>query len=170
VVGVNPKQKRFAHEYSVDHNGAQAAIRAGYAEARARHTASRLLANVAVKQIVAKLDGEKLAALGIEGTAALEHVDELLAEARVLQPKIWKGRPVTWTDEAGEVRVVTEFRAAALAGRLAELKVRLAGLLEAKSSVAVFGEVVYKLSLDRDLSDDAEGVGAPRPSEPRPVA
>jgi len=54
------------------------------------------------------------------------------------------------------VRVVTEFRAPALAGRLAELKVRLAGLLEAKSSVAVFGEVVYRLVLDRDLSEEGE--------------
>jgi hypothetical protein len=66
--------------------------------------------------------------------------------------------------------VAVEFVAAALAGRLAELKVRLAGLLEAKSSVAVFGEVTYKLTLDRDLSDDAEGVGAPKPSDARPVA
>jgi len=59
-------------------------------------------------------------------------------------------------DEEGVVRVVTEFRAPALAGRLAELKVRLAGLLEAKSSVAVFGEVVYRLVLDRDLSEEGE--------------
>jgi len=47
VVDVNPKQKRFAQEYAIDHNGAQAAIRSGYSEARARHTASRLMANVA---------------------------------------------------------------------------------------------------------------------------
>ncbi len=114
-----------------------------------------MLANVAVKQLVAKLDAEKSAALGVEGKAAFEHVAELLAEARVLQPKVWKGRPVTWTDEAGDVHVVTEFRAAALAGRLAELQVRLAGLLEARSSVAVFGEVTYKLTLDRDLSEES---------------
>ena len=156
VVGVNPRQRRFAEEYSVDHNGAQAAIRAGYAVARARHTASRLLANVAVKQLVAKLDAEKGAELGIEGAAELEELVSLLAEARVLQPKVWKGVPVTWVDEEGVVRVVTEFRAPALAGRLAELKVRLAGLLEAKSSVAVFGEVVYRLVLDRDLSEEGE--------------
>ncbi len=49
-MGLSAKQKRFAHEYSVDHNGSQAAIRAGYAEKSARYSGSRLLANVAVRQ------------------------------------------------------------------------------------------------------------------------
>ena len=155
-MGLNPRQERFAHEYSTDHNGAQAAIRAGYAEKSARNAASRLMANVAVRQLVAKLDEEKRDELGIERTEELERVDELLAEARVLQPKVWKGRPVTWTDEAGDVHVVTEFRAEALAGRLAELKVRLAGLLEARSTTDAFGGVVFKLELDRDLSEEEE--------------
>ena len=88
-MGLNAKQKRFAQEYSVDHNGAQAAIRAGYSENRAKQTGYRLVANVAVRQLVAKLDERKRAELGIEGTAALEHV----AEARVVQPKLWKGEP-----------------------------------------------------------------------------
>ena len=50
---MNAKQKRFAEEYSVDHNGAQAAIRAGYSARTAKQTASRMMANVAVKQLVA---------------------------------------------------------------------------------------------------------------------
>ncbi len=54
-MSLNAKQKRFAAEYSVDHNGAQAAIRAGYSEKTAKQTASRMMANVAVKQLVAKL-------------------------------------------------------------------------------------------------------------------
>jgi len=154
-MSLNAKQKRFAHEYSVDHNGAQAAIRAGYSARTAKQTASRMMANVAVKQLVAKLDAQKGAELGIEGKEALAQLKELLAEASVLQPKLWKGEPVTYTAESGEVLTVVEFVAPALAGRLAELQVRLAGLLEAKSSVAVFGEVVYKLTLDRDLEGEA---------------
>ena len=43
------KQKRFAAEYVIDHNGAQAAIRAGYAEKQAKSHASRMLRNVAVR-------------------------------------------------------------------------------------------------------------------------
>jgi len=47
---------------------------------------------------------------GIEGTAELEQLVSLLAQARVLQPKIWKGKPVTYTDDTGEEKTVTEFR------------------------------------------------------------
>jgi hypothetical protein len=154
-MSLSAKQKRFAEEYSVDHNGSAAAVRAGYAERTARQAGSRLLATVSVRQLVARLDSEKRVALGLEGAAELAEVGELLAAARVLQPRIWKGRPVVYTDpHSGEVKTVTEFRAAALAGRLAELKVRLAGLLEPRSGGPVFGEVVYKLTLDRDLSEE----------------
>ncbi len=153
---MNKRQERFAHEYSVDHNATKAAVRAGYSERTAAQSGARVLANVSVKQLIIKLDGVKAAALGVEGVDAVRVVDELLAVARVVQPKIWKGAPVVYTDpESGEVRVAVEMVAPALAGRLAELQVRLAGLLEAKSSVAVFGEVVYKLTLDRDLSEEA---------------
>ena len=117
-----------------------------------------MLANVAVRQLVAKLDAEKRAELGLEGREELEQLEARLAEASVLQPKMWKGQPVTYTDpDTGEERVVTEFRAAAVVAQLVALKIRLAGLLEAKSSgVVPFGEVVYKLTLDRDLSEEAE--------------
>jgi len=92
-MSLSAKQKRFAHEYSVDHNGAAAAIRAGYAEKSARASGSRLMANVSVRQLVVKLDGEKSAALGVEGVEAVRVVAELLEEARVVQPKLWKGEP-----------------------------------------------------------------------------
>ena len=156
-MALNKRQERFAHEYSVDHNGAQAAVRAGYSEKTARNAATRLLANVSVRQLVLRLDGVKEAALGVDGVDAVRVVGELLAEARVLQPRVWKGQIVTYVDvESGEEVVITEFRSASAAARLAELKVRLAGVLEAKSSVAVFGEVTYKLELDRDLSEAGE--------------
>jgi phage terminase small subunit len=38
-----PKRQRFVDEYLVDHNGAQAAARAGYSPVSAKVTASRLL-------------------------------------------------------------------------------------------------------------------------------
>jgi len=97
------------------------------------------------------------AALGIEGNEAIEQLKSLLAEARVLQPKVWKGQPVTYTDpETGEVKTVTEFRGAAVAVRAVELMCRLAGLDTVRSSTAVFGEVIYKLELDRNLEEESE--------------
>jgi phage terminase small subunit len=156
-MSLNAKQKRFAHEYSMDHNGAQAAIRAGYSARTAKQTASRMMANVAVKQLVAKLDAEKRRELGIEGAAELEQLVSLLAEARVLVPKVWKGQPVTYADpDTGEIKAVTEFRSGTVAMKAVELLLRLAGLDTVRPSTEVFGEMVYRLSLDRDLSEGSE--------------
>ena len=43
---MTPRQLKFIEEYPIDRNGAQAAIRAGYAEKGARAEAHRLLTNV----------------------------------------------------------------------------------------------------------------------------
>lgn len=53
---MNARQEAFAREYSVDHNGAQAAIRAGYSEHTAVVQASRLLTNAEVTKRIAELD------------------------------------------------------------------------------------------------------------------
>ena len=47
---MNPKQERFCQEYAVDLNGAQAAIRAGYAPTHAKVTASRMLTYANVRE------------------------------------------------------------------------------------------------------------------------
>lgn len=52
---LNERQRRFAHEYVVDLNGKQAAIRAGYAERSAEVTASRLLCHAKVAPLVQSL-------------------------------------------------------------------------------------------------------------------
>lgn len=51
---LTPKQERFVHEYLVDMNATQAAIRAGYSEKTAQEQSSRLLSNVMVSQAIAK--------------------------------------------------------------------------------------------------------------------
>ncbi len=52
---MNPKRQRFCEEYAIDLNGAQAAIRAGYAPGSAKVTASRLLTDVNVRERVDQL-------------------------------------------------------------------------------------------------------------------
>lgn len=49
---LKPKQRRFVEEYLVDNNGAQAAIRAGYAKKTARITASKLLSKPNIRAAV----------------------------------------------------------------------------------------------------------------------
>ena len=46
---LTPKQTAFITEFLIDHNGRQAAIRAGYSEATAQEQSSRLLSNVKVR-------------------------------------------------------------------------------------------------------------------------
>ncbi len=84
---MNEKQRRFAQEYSVDHNATAAAVRAGYAESRARQQGSRLLAKPDVAQLVAKLDAAKADDLGLEAREALDRVVHAYERvARVLTP------------------------------------------------------------------------------------
>jgi phage terminase small subunit len=151
---VNPKQKRFAEEYAVDHNATAAAIRAGYAEGRAKQTGSEMLAKPDVAQLVAKLDAEKADDLGLEAREALDRVVHAYERAIEEQPKIWKGQPVTYLDEGGEIRVVTEFRAGSVAARMAELLFKKAGFDVSRTAVESAEAVVYTLHLDRDLSKE----------------
>lgn len=52
--GLTPKQQRFIQEYTVDLNGTQAAIRAGYSPKTARSIASETLQRPAVKMAIQK--------------------------------------------------------------------------------------------------------------------
>src|SRR5579864_2529923 len=57
---MTPRQRLFAEQYAIDHNGTAAAVRAGYAQIGAHVTASRLLRKPKVASIVA--EHEKAAA------------------------------------------------------------------------------------------------------------
>jgi phage terminase small subunit len=63
------KQLNFCHEYLIDFNGTQAAIRAGYEKGSARVTASKMLANVSISGYIKNLLTE--ANLGPEETKKL---------------------------------------------------------------------------------------------------
>lgn len=49
---MTPKQAAFIEQYLIDHNGTQAAIRAGYSKRTARQQAVELLANAEVQQAI----------------------------------------------------------------------------------------------------------------------
>jgi phage terminase small subunit len=57
---LSPRAKRFITEYLLDHNGTQAAIRAGYAPSGARALASKMLSNVVVAEAVRDAEAEIL--------------------------------------------------------------------------------------------------------------
>ena len=69
---MNEKQERFCAEYVVDHNGTQAAIRAGYSAKTAAPIASRLLRDVIIKQKIAEM------AQKVDTTDAIASAEEVL--------------------------------------------------------------------------------------------
>ncbi len=153
---MTPKQDRFAREYMVDHNATKAAIRAGYAVKTANVKGSQLLAKVEVKQLVAKLTGELNDDLGVTAREAMTMAMHLWKVSIEEQPKIWKGKPVTWITEYNEVKTVSEIRSPAGASKALELIFRKAGLDVARTTVEHSGDVVYTLKLDRVLGEDED--------------
>jgi len=73
----NKKHERFCREYVIDHNGTQAAIRAGYSKKTANEQASRLLANVNILTRVKELDGKKTEELEITHERILKEYAKL---------------------------------------------------------------------------------------------
>lgn len=63
---LSPKRRRFVEEYLVDSNGAQAAIRAGYAPRSANVTGAQLLANPNVRAYIDAAQAERARRLGYD--------------------------------------------------------------------------------------------------------
>ena len=74
---MTPKQEKFCVEYLVDLNGAQAAIRAGYATTRADATAYNLLRNIEIKKRIDELRRKEFKAT----IATAEEAEAFLARA-----------------------------------------------------------------------------------------
>lgn len=55
---MNEKMKKFCHEYVIDLNATQAAIRAGYSEKTATSMASRMLTKVKVQELIKELQSD----------------------------------------------------------------------------------------------------------------
>lgn len=72
--GLTARQQLFVTEYAIDHNGAQAAIRAGFSKKGARVAASKLLAKGNIRAAIANLDGVRLAKADV---TAQKVMDEL---------------------------------------------------------------------------------------------
>ena len=73
------------------------------------------------------------------------------------QPKIWKGKPVTYLDpDTGTVETLLEMRAPAVAARAMEMMMKKAGLDLSHTAAEQPNPVVYTLKLNRDLGEEDE--------------
>lgn len=71
---LNPKQKAFCREYIIDHNGTQAAIRAGYSERTAKQIGSALLTKIYIQSEVGRLEGKIIKATELTAKRILEEL------------------------------------------------------------------------------------------------
>ena len=99
----NAKRERFCLEYLVDLNGAQAAIRAGYARKAARQQAHDLLTIPDVQARVAELQEEKAKSLAVTGARVIEELARVgFGNLRRLVEWSGSGVKMLDCDEVGE--------------------------------------------------------------------
>ena len=120
----NARQMRFAYEYSKDHNGTKAAIRAGYGEAGAGVEASRILKIPSVQALIEQHEADARAASGI----TRERILKQYARLAFTDPK-------KFYDKDGNLKAIIDLdddTAASLTG------------LEVEEDRDLFGRVVSK--------------------------
>lgn len=76
-MALTAKQQRFVVEYLVDLNATQAAIRAGYAPARAREQAYQLMKRPAVKAAIEQAMGDRSKRLKVDADYVLQRLVEI---------------------------------------------------------------------------------------------
>jgi Terminase small subunit len=77
------KQRLFAEQYALDHNGAAAAVRAGYAPRSARQTAHDLLSDPDVRALVTQYEEEAAQRLAVTREKVLEELQVAIEVARL---------------------------------------------------------------------------------------
>lgn len=89
---LNEKQKQFCHEYIIDFNGAQAAIRAGYSKKSAKEIASENLTKPNIQEYIKKLIDKR--------TERLEYTqDDVMRDLIELKNRCMQKVPVMYYDK-----------------------------------------------------------------------
>jgi len=82
-LNITTKAARFVEEYAIDHNGAGAAVRAGYAPKSAHVTASRLLRKANVSAAVRALEVEVETELRVTRSRVISELQSAVELARL---------------------------------------------------------------------------------------
>lgn len=112
-MALTAKQQRFVVEYLVDLNATQAAIRAGYAAARAREQAYQLMKRPEIKAAIERAMEERSKRLQVDADYVLQRLTEIdqldLADIFDLDGKLLPVRqwPLIWRQMVKEVDMKT---------------------------------------------------------------
>ncbi|WP_136474538.1 terminase small subunit [Pseudomonas sp. DG56-2] len=112
-MALTAKQQRFVVEYLVDLNATQAAIRAGYAAARAREQAYQLMKKSEIQESINKAMDERSKRLQVDADYVLQRLTEIdqldLADIFDLDGKLLPVRqwPLIWRQMVKEVDMKT---------------------------------------------------------------
>ena len=82
MLPLGARQRRFVDEYAIDHNGAAAAMRAGYSPRSARITASRLLTKANVRAAISERQTELADELRLSKDGVIRRLVDAIAVAR----------------------------------------------------------------------------------------
>ena len=94
---LKPQMRRFVHEYLIDLNGKEAAIRAGYSERTAASQASRLMRDPDVKAYRDALLQEQFDAIGITKHSIAAEVWEIYRKCVQKEPVLeWNSVTKEW--------------------------------------------------------------------------
>lgn len=83
---LNARQETFCQHYVVGGNGADAAIKAGYAKRSARQQASEMLGSVMVKARVAELKAARVARVEIDADWVLTQLKDIAVACKKTSP------------------------------------------------------------------------------------
>lgn len=104
MADLTPKQKMFCEEYTIDLNGTQAAIRAGYSEKTANEQAARLLTNVSVKEYVQSLMDKRSERIEITADYVLKTIHKTVERCQQSYPVLnRKGEQVYCEGSEGQM-------------------------------------------------------------------
>ena len=147
------REQRFAHEYLIDLNGTQAAIRAGYSSHTAGQICQELLKKPAIYKEIARLEAERAMRTRISADSALVGIARLaLSDIRCLVNPDGTIKPVdTWDEDiAMAVQSIKVVEDANGGGRITEI--RLADKTRNLDLLARHLRLVGPSDKDRDAS------------------
>ena len=147
---LSPRQIEFAHHYSANHRGAEAARLAGYSATRSNRTAYELLHRPDVADLISTLDDEKREASGVDSPWIVDHLVAIVEASMSGRPRT-NGLGEVILDRDGQPIVDRDMTNANRA--LATLS-KVAGLQVRKPESVSTELKVITLTFDRELADD----------------